>query len=68
LVRQSGTSGGAACLCLTLAPLGAAYFCPCRQHSTYGSGTLDLSTGALSDTETDKKAISALVAVSWQSV
>lgn len=33
-----------------------------RQHSTYGSGTLDLSTGALSDAETDKKAISALVA------
>jgi hypothetical protein len=45
-------------------PLAAALPCRCRQHSTYGSGTLDLSTGALSDTETDKKAISALVAVS----
>lgn len=39
--------------------------CPARrQHSTYGSATLDLTTGALTSTEWDSQAVSALVAVS----
>lgn len=35
----------------------------CRQHGQYGSGTLDLATGTLSDPEVDSKPISALIAV-----
>ena len=63
LVKQRSPPGGSVPL-PSSCPLAAALPCRCRQHSTYGSGTLDLSTAALSDTETDKKAISALVAVS----
>ncbi|KAI7840061.1 hypothetical protein COHA_006192 [Chlorella ohadii] len=33
-----------------------------RQHGQYGSGTLDLSTGTLSDPEVDSKPVSALIA------
>lgn len=33
-----------------------------RQHGQYGSGTLDLSTGTLSDPEVESKAISSLIA------
>lgn len=39
---------------------------PRRQHGQYGSGTLDLSTGTLSDPEVESKAISSLIAVRGQ--
>lgn len=35
----------------------------CRQHSQYGSGTLDLSTGTLSDPEVETDPISSIIAV-----
>ena len=36
---------------------------PRRQHSQYGSGTLDLSTGTLSDPEVETDPISSIIAV-----
>ena len=58
--QQARTHGGRAItqplLCPHLVPR-------CRQHGQYGSGTLNLATGAISDTDTSNDPISSLVAV-----